>query len=578
MLPDEGGRGAPGMTNEAFARVKINQLLIDADWRLTDGRSVRFEYVLDDGGRADYALFDRLGRALAVLEAKRTSVNLSAGEAQGRRYADQLDVPFIFLSNGEEVWFCDKEQDAHFRKVDTVFSQDDLARRTATRGIRRNPIDIPIDRRIAGGGGRQYQISCIDTLCREIVNGRRKMLVEMATGTGKTRMAAALLKRLFEAHWVTRALFVVDRHPLAIQAEDAFAEHVPYLPCFRVPRTGRRFQDEKRITIVTLQTLVNEYAKYTSGYFDAIIIDECHRSIYGKWRRALDHFDGIKIGLTATPCVMQDAPDIDEEDRQAIRDTLRFFEVDRPTYSYGLLEAIADGHLVPYEIYRALTARTAATDGFAVARDEIDWGALDEKPRAELEARFAENDPLIVDPTVLERKFTIPERNRAMAREFREVLQNGYTGPNGIRRAPDWGKTIVFAVTKRHAETLARMLDQEFADKKPTPTTRYADFVVSGAGPDDTVDGAAKIKRFKKEEFPQILVSVNMLDTGFDCPEIRNLVMARFTHSSILYQQMRGRGTRLAPGKDRFTMWDFTGVTQRHGDDETPGEGGVVVV
>ena len=157
-----------------------------------------------------------------------------------------------------------------------------------------------------------------------------------------------------------------------------------------------------------------------------------------------------------------------------------------------------------------------------------------------------------------------------MVREFREVLENGYTGPNGIRRAPDWGKTIVFAVTKRHAETLARMFDQEFADKKPSPTIRYADFVVSGLGPDDTVDAAAKIKRFKKEEYPQILVSVNMLDTGFDCPEIRNLVMARFTHSSILYQQMRGRGTRLSPGKSRFTMFDFTGVTLRHGDDETP--------
>ena len=136
----------------------------------------------------------------------------------------------------------------------------------------------------------------------------------------------------------------------------------------------------------------------------------------------------------------------------------------------------------------------------------------------------------------------------------------------------------MFAVTKRHAETLARMFDEEFADKKPSPTTRYADFVVSGLGPDDTVDGQAKIKRFKKEEFPQILVSVNMLDTGFDCPEVRNLVMARFTHSSILYQQMRGRGTRLSPGKNRFTMFDFTGVTLRHGDDESPGEGGVVVV
>jgi len=574
-----GGSGEKAeVTNEAFARVRIDQLLRDADWALTDGVSVRFEYPLDDGGKADYALFDRQGRALAVLEAKSTSVDLTSGEAQGRRYADQLDVPFIFLSNGEEVWFQDKGQDAHFRQVETVFSQDDLARRKAVRELRRNPLDIPIDTRIAGDGGRVHQTTCIDVLCREMVAGRRKMLVEMATGTGKTRMAAALMKRLFEANWITRALFVVDRTTLAVQAEDAFAEHLPTLPCYRVPRVGRRFQDEKRITIVTLQTLVNEYENYTSGYFDLIVIDECHRSIYGQWRRALDHFDGVKIGLTATPCVMRDAPDVDEEDRAQVRDTMRFFEVARPTYSYTMSEAIADGHLVPYEIYRAMTVRTAATDGIAVSRGEIDWQALDEVTRAELETLFADQDTLTVDPTALERKFTIPERNRAMVREFRDVLENGYTGPNGVRRAPDPGKTIVFAVTRRHAETLARMFDNVFADKKPSPNVRYADFVVSGLGPEDSVDGLAKIKRFKKEEFPQILVSVNMLDTGFDCPEVRNLVMARFTHSSILYQQMRGRGTRLSPGKDRFTMWDFTGVTLRHGDDESAGEGGVIVV
>lgn len=566
------------MKNEAFARIKIDQLLKDADWRLTDGRSVVYEYPFDNGGRADYALFDRQGRALAVVEAKSTSVNLSAGEAQGQRYADLLGVPFIFLSNGEEIWFRDKDQDAHFRRVETFFSQDDLARRKAARDIRRNPLDIPIDSRIAGGGGRIYQTACIETVCREIVTGRRKMLVEMATGTGKTRTAAALLKRLFEANWTTRALFVVDRNTLAIQAEDAFTEHLPHLPCYRVPRTGRRFQDEKRVTIVTLQTLVNEYENYSSGYFDLIVIDECHRSIYGKWRRALDHFDGIKIGLTATPCVVPDTLDVDADDQAAIRDTLRFFEVDRPTYSYTMSEAIADGHLVPYEIYRAMTARTAATEGFTVARGDIDWNALDHATRIEFENLFAQSDPLVVDPTALERRFTIPERNRAMVREFRNILENGYTGPNGVRRAPDWGKTIVFAVTKRHAETLARMFDEAFADKKPSPTTRYADFVVSGLGPDDSVDGPAKIKRFKKEQFPQILVSVNMLDTGFDCPDVRNLIMARFTHSSILYQQMRGRGTRLSPGKDRFTMWDFTGVTLRHGDDESPGQGGVVVV
>jgi type I restriction enzyme R subunit len=239
------------VANEAFARVKIDQLLKDADWSLADGRSVRFEYPLDDGGRADYALFDRQGRALAVLEAKSTSVNLSAGEAQGGRYADQLGVPFIFLSNGEDVWFRDKTHDAHFRRVETVFSQDDLARRKAASEIRRDPLSVPIDTRIAGGGGRLHQTACIDVVCREIAAGRRKLLVEMATGTGKTRTAAALLKRLFEANWATRALFVVDRNTLAIQTEDALAEHLPHLPCYRVPRVGRRFQDEKRVTTNT---------------------------------------------------------------------------------------------------------------------------------------------------------------------------------------------------------------------------------------------------------------------------------------------------------------------------------------
>jgi type I restriction enzyme R subunit len=380
------------VTNEAFARTRIDRLLRDARWRLTDGAGVRFEYPFDDGTRADYALFDRQGRALAVLEAKSTSVSLSAGEAQGRRYADLLDVPFVFLSNGEEIWFCDKDHDAHFRRVETVFAQDDLTRLKAARIVRRNLLDVPIDSRIAGGGGRLHQSACIEVLSREIVSGRRKLLVEMATGTGKTRTAAGLIKRMFEASWATRALFVVDRNTLAIQAEDAFAEHLPHLPTYRVPRTGRRFQDEKRVTIVTLQTLVNEYENYSSGYFDLIIIDECHRSIYGKWRRALDHFDGIKIGLTATPCVMQDADTVDEEDRAAIRDTLRFFEVATPTYSYSMAEAIADGHLVPYEIYRAMTVKTASDGGFPVTRGEIDWGALDANTRAELEALFAESD------------------------------------------------------------------------------------------------------------------------------------------------------------------------------------------
>jgi type I restriction enzyme R subunit len=323
--------------------------------------------------------------------------------------------------------------------------------------------------------------------------------------------------------------------------------------------------------------MINIYGEYSSGYFDLVISDECHRSIYGKWSGVLKHFDGIQIGLTATPCVANlDGMEGDEEDKLFVRDTLRFFEVDTPTFSYKLKDAIRDGVLAPYQIYQAKTVKTAAEGGFEVRRSELDWSAMDTETRAEFELLFTDADPIVIDPSALERRFTIPERNRAIVREFRQVLEKGYTDRKGILRMPLIGKTIVFAVNKKHAETLAQYFDAEFADKKPSPEVRFADYVVSGAGTDDTLDAMAKIRRFKKEPFPQILVSVNMLDTGFDCPEVCNLVFARFTRSAILYQQMRGRGTRKTSKKPIFTMFDFVGVCDYHGDDDTLGGGGIV--
>jgi type I restriction enzyme R subunit len=559
--------------NEAFSRVIIDARLTDQEWNIQDTNSVRYEYPLPDGTRADYVLCDRHGRAMAVIEAKRFSINPGDAAGQAKAYAQQLGIPYVFLANGREVRFWEWENEAYPRLVKTFFKQDDLERRFATRQVRRDVMGIAIDTRIAG---RDYQQACIDTLCREIGQGRRKLLVEMATGTGKTRTAAALIKRLFEANAITRVLFLVDRIPLAKQTEDAFAEHLPDYPTY-VLRAGRRFQDEKLITITTLQSMVNIYADYSSGYFDLIISDECHRSIYGKWSGVLKHFDGVQIGLTATPCVTNlDDMAPDEEDKLFVRDTLRFFEVDKPTFSYKLKDAIHDGYLVPYQIYKAQTVKTAAEGGFEVKKDELDWMAMDAATRAEFEQLFKDTDRIVVDPNALERRFTIPERNRAMVREFRQVLEKGYLDHKGVLRKPLLGKTIVFAVTKRHAATLAELLDTEFADKKSDPSVRYADYVVSGLGPDDTVDGMTKIRRFKKEAFPQILVSVNMLDTGFDCPEVVNLVFARFTRSAILYQQMRGRGTRKAANKPIFTLFDFVGVADYHGDDAEFAEGGIV--
>ena len=561
-------------TTEAFSRVKIDALLKDAGWNLTDGVSVLLEHALPDGSRADYALCDRAGRPVAAVEAKRASVNPIAAQDQGRHYAEQLGVPFVFLSNGEEVWFLDRETDAHARKIATFYSPDDLERRIAARRNRLELSSVEIDRRIVD---RKYQIQCIEALSGEVSHGRRKLLVEMATGTGKTRTAAALVKRLFEAGIVTRVLFLVDRIALAGQAEDAFNDHLRDYPC-HVLRPGRGFDRTKRITIATLQTMITEYRDLSSGYFDLVITDECHRSIYGKWSGVLRHFDGIQLGLTATPCTADADMLPDPEDGHFVRDTLRFFELAEPTFRYTLREAIDAGHLVPYRIYKAMTVKTAAEDGFEVAREELDWTAMDAATRAELEKLFDESDPIIVDPRALERKFTIPERNRAIVREFRDAHEKGFMGKDGVRRWPTWGKTIVFAVTKRHAETLAAMLDEHFADMKSHPATRYADFVVSDIGGGLAPDASAIIKRFKEEEFPKILVSVNMLDTGFDCPEVVNLVMARFTRSAILYRQMRGRGTRKAPhiGKTGFTIFDFVGVTDFHRDDDGDVKGDLV--
>ena len=556
-------------SNEAFSRVVIDAQLADQGWNTQDQNSVRYEYVLPDGRRADYVLCDRYGRSMAVIEAKRFSVNPGDATEQAKAYAKQLGVPYVFLANGQEIRFWEWQSEAYPRAVKTFFKQTDIEKRFATRQVKQDPFAIPIDERVAG---RDYQKGCIDTLCREIARGRRKFLVEMATGTGKTRMAAAFIKRLFQANAITRVLFLVDRIPLAKQTEDVFAEHLPDYPCY-VLRAGRRFQDEKQITITTLQSMINIYGEYSAGYFDLVISDECHRSIYGQWSGVLKHFDGIQVGLTATPCV-SDELDGDEEDKLFVRDTLRFFEVDKPTFTYKLKEAIRDGYLVPYQIYKARTVKTAAEGGFEVKRSELDWSAMDEGTRAEFEKIFAGGERIMVDPSALERRFTIPERNRAIVREFRDVVENGYRDGKGVVRKPLLGKSIVFAVTKRHAETLAQMLDDIFRDKKESPDVRYADYVVSGMGKDDTVDGLSKIRRFKKEAFPKILVSVNMLDTGFDCPEVVNLVFARFTKSAILYQQMRGRGTRKMPGKPNFTMFDFVGVCDYHGDDDEAIQGG----
>lgn len=567
---------------EANSRSMIDQQLRQQGWEPGDPNQIRQEYVLDDVTRADYVLRDRLGRPLAVIEAKRTRIDPVDGERQALHYAEMLDVKLIFLANGRDIWFWRRDLQAHPHKVRTFFTQADMERIAATFTVTRNPLTVPVDTKIAGSGeSRYYQLECIDAVSLAILQGKRKVLVEMATGTGKTRTAAAIIKRLFQSGHVTRVLFLVDRDPLATQTEKEFVKLLPEYASYVLKRG--RFRDEKNITITTLQSMINVYKEYSAGYFDLIVIDECHRSIYGEWKSIVTYYDSIKIGLTATPCIVKQSTSdpAEDEENKLVRDTLRFFECDRPTYSYGITKAIRDGNLVTYHIFKAKTNLMLIEDGIEIDRSMVD----NENDPVVIAELFKDKEKITVDPQQLERKFTIPARNRAIVREFREVLYNGFTDNKGFHKPHD-GKTIVFAVTKKHAQTLAQMLDDEFADKKidnagnVDSTIRYADYVVSG---DEERPGKKMrdiIEAFEKETYPKIIVSVGMLDTGFDCPEVVNIVMARFVRSSILYQQMRGRGLRTAEhiGKEFCTIFDFAGVTDYFHDEGNDSSGYYVVV
>ena len=306
-------------TTDAYARVKIDALLQDAGWSLTDGSSVLFEYALPDGTQADYVLCDRQGRPMGGLEAKRASIDPVAARDRERHYAEQLGVPCVFLSTGEEVRFLDCETEAHARIIAGFYAQDGLERRMAARRVRRKLSTVAIDRKIVDRG---YQTECIEALCAEVSCGRRKLLAEMATGTGKARTAAAFIKRLFEASIVSRVLFLVHWIALALQAEDAFTNHLSDYPC-HVLRLGRGFDRDKHVTVATLQTMIAEYRTLCTVDADALP---------------------------------------DSEDGLFVRDTLRFFEATEPTF-----RLIAQGcwHEWKYEEHLTSTFEGSVSIGVA---------------------------------------------------------------------------------------------------------------------------------------------------------------------------------------------------------------------
>jgi len=515
---DSGQKG--GVMRESDSRMIIDRKLRDAGWNIEDKNQVSTEEP-SKKGRADYLLKDRRGRPLAVIEAKRFSVEPEIGKHQALEYAESFGTDFIFLSNGEDIYFWDYKNRPE-QKVMNFFSQKDLERILILRKSRKPISIIPIPDEVSIRGQnrkiRPYQKEALQAMDKAIEAGKRKMLVVMATGTGKTLTIALQIKRMFDAGLIGRVLFLVDRIELGKQAQETFNDYLKDYPSELL--YGGRQKKESIIIIGTLPTIYSQLQNFTSGYFDLVISDEAHRSIYHLYKSVLNHFDAIKIGLTATPSRFID------------RNTYQLFDcwdekeqIGKPTYVYGLRQGIKEGHLAGYDIVRIDTK---------ISLEGI---------------KYEEED---YNPEDLERIINVPDRNRQIVKAYKEDEEK--------RQPKKYRKALVFAVTQRHAAQLAYYFNQEY----PEFNGRFAEVITSNV-PD--VDQA--IKRFKQEDLPYVAVSVGMLDCGFDAPKVENILMVRPTKSPILYQQMRGRGSRLCEeiNKISFRIYDFVGVTRDFNDE-----------
>lgn len=546
------------MTTEADARIVIDRLLREAGWNPENKAQVSTEEAAADG-RADYLLKDTRTRPLAVIEAKRFSVDPYSAKAQARDYAESLKAAFVILSNGQEHYFWDYA-DADARPIMGMPSQADLERRANVKVHRRGNLEasitaVPYPTRFAFKGEeiepRPYQIECLKKADAALIAGRRRMLFEMATGTGKTLTIAMLMKRWFQAAAISRVLFLADRIELAKQAKETFDDYLRDCPSSLLFHGKHSL--EGQIVVGTLDTIAGQLGSNGFGhaYFDLVITDECHRSIYNTHRATLGHFDAIHIGLTATPNPGE-LRWVSEHERQLVKNTYLFFDCwdaakqeGRPTFSYPIQKAISERYLANYKIYQAESVLTF--EGAEWEGDEIkpgEWG------------RTVESEDRLT--TIIQEYFSADaERSTVRPR-----------------------KTIVFATSERQATILERLLNKLLSDEdclriaqqtNRAPGQVRQDFARKITCYTNNGNTRPIIDGFKYDPLPIIAVSVDMLDTGYDHKEVENLVMLRPTKSAIKYAQMRGRGSRLCPriGKTDFIIYDFVGNTAKFND---PGE------
>jgi type I restriction enzyme R subunit len=532
--------------DEAQTRELIIDLLLkEAGWALD--RPEDQEYPVtglptpSGKGKVDYVLWGDNGKPLAVVEAKRTMKSAQIGQEQARYYANALEAetgqrPVIFYTNGYETWLWDDQRGYPPRKVQGFYTKDELELLVQRRASRQALKGVGVNDEIVG---RNYQVRAIRHIGESFdEQNRRRALLVMATGTGKTRVSIALVDQLLRANWVKRVLFLADRQALVTQAVNEFKTHLPGAPVVNL-LTER--ETEARVYVSTHQTMlgmINDTQdgkrRFGPGYFDLVIIDEAHRSIYQKYGTIFDYFDSLLVGLTATPK--------DEVDRN----TYRLFNLPpgEPTDAYGLEEAIEDGWLV----------RPEGVDvPLKFMRRGIKYADLTEEEREEWDAAdWGDEDGAVPDEVSADDINKFLFNADTVDKSLETLMTRGIKVESGDRL----GKTIIFARNNKHAEFIVERFNKiypehggEFA-RVITYQTSYADRLID----------AFKIP----DKPPFITVSVDMLDTGIDVPEVVNLMFAKTLHSKTKFWQMIGRGTRLCPellgpnqDKDSFLVFDL---------------------
>lgn len=525
-------------------KLYIDAMLQDAGW--VEGKNWLNEVKLpgmpnkSETGYADYVLYGDDGKALAIVEAKRSCVDPAVGRQQAKLYADIIEKqqgrrPVSFLTNGFETKIDDGQYPE--RKCAAIWSKRDLEKLFNLLRMRTHLDNIVVDENIAG---RYYQENAIKAVCNTFdARNRRKALLVMATGSGKTRTVIALCKVLLEHGWVKNILFLADRNSLVTQAKRSFVNLLPELSVTNL--CEERDNTTAHCVFSTYQTMMNcidaiedaEGKLFTVGHFDLVICDEAHRSIYNKYRDIFTYFDAPLVGLTATPK--------DEIDKN----TYALFDLGNgaPTYGYELAQAVKDGYLCDF---------VSVETTLKFIQQGIVYDELTDEEKEEYEAKFADENgdvPECVMPSALN-EWVFNEDT------IRKVLNTLMTDGLKIDYGSKIGKSIIFAKNHTHAEKILEIFNREYPH-----LYGYAKVI------DNYMTYAqSAIDEFSDpQKLPQIAISVDMLDTGIDVPEVLNLVFFKKVMSKAKFWQMIGRGTRLSPGlidgkdKDKFYIFDFCG-------------------